>query len=181
MVLYQIDVQNINQINLPFQPGSDVRICIHRGTSQIGGTCIEIESQGKRIVLDVGLPLEVDEPDEFPLPPVREFSEPDPDLLGVFISHPHLDHYGLAHRLPSGTTFLIGKAAVNILAAADVFVSKGPGFENVIHIEDRKTVEFGPFKLTPYLVDHSAFDAYAVLVEADGKRLFYSGDFRAHG
>lgn len=30
-------------------------------------------------------------------------------------------------------------------------------------------------------MDHSAYDAYAVLVEADDKRVFYSGDFRGHG
>ena len=42
-------------------------------------------------------------------------------------------------------------------------------------------VEIGPFRVTPYLVDHSAFDAYSLLVEADGKRVFYSGDFRGHG
>ena len=30
-------------------------------------------------------------------------------------------------------------------------------------------------------MDHSAFDAYALLVEADGKRVYYSGDFRGHG
>jgi ribonuclease J len=35
--------------------------------------------------------------------------------------------------------------------------------------------------VTPYLVDHSAYDAYALLIEAEGKRLFYSGDFRGHG
>lgn len=35
--------------------------------------------------------------------------------------------------------------------------------------------------MTPYLVDHSAFDAYALLLEAGGRRLFYSGDLRAHG
>ena len=34
--------------------------------------------------------------------------------------------------------------------------------------------------MTPFLVDHSAFDAYALLVEAGGKRIFYFGDFRAH-
>ena len=39
----------------------------------------------------------------------------------------------------------------------------------------------GPFTITPFLVDHSAYDSYAVLVEADGERLFYTGDFRAHG
>lgn len=33
----------------------------------------------------------------------------------------------------------------------------------------------------PYLVDHSAVDAYAFLIEAEGKRLFYSGDIRSHG
>ncbi len=30
-------------------------------------------------------------------------------------------------------------------------------------------------------MDHSAYDAHALLVEADGKRLLYSGDFRGHG
>ena len=34
-----------------------MRIRIHRGTEEIGGTCIEMESDGRRIVLDVGLPL----------------------------------------------------------------------------------------------------------------------------
>jgi ribonuclease J len=35
--------------------------------------------------------------------------------------------------------------------------------------------------VTPYLVDHSAFDAYALHVQAGGRTLFYSGDLRAHG
>src|SRR6202012_4717140 len=39
----------------------------------------------------------------------------------------------------------------------------------------------GPFTITPHLVDHSGFDAYALEIEAGGKRLFYSGDLRAHG
>jgi len=30
-------------------------------------------------------------------------------------------------------------------------------------------------------MDHSAFDAYAFLIEGDGKRILYSGDFRGHG
>ena len=31
------------------------------------------------------------------------------------------------------------------------------------------------------MVDHSAYDAYSLLISAKGKRLFYSGDFRGHG
>ena len=36
------------------------RVCVHRGTQQIGGTCIELESAGARILLDLGLPLDAD-------------------------------------------------------------------------------------------------------------------------
>jgi ribonuclease J len=42
-------------------------------------------------------------------------------------------------------------------------------------------MDVGPFRITPHLVDHSAYDAYALLIEAAGRRLFYSGDIRAHG
>ena len=54
-----------------------MRIRIHRGTQEIGGTCIEIEAQGKRVALDVGLPLDApDEAQESLLPQVRGFREP---------------------------------------------------------------------------------------------------------
>jgi len=147
----------------------------------MGGTCVEIESQGKVLVLDVGVPLDAPAPDSFPLHPVRGFDAADESLLGVVISHPHQDHYGLAHRLPDGTPFLIGKAAEAILAAAALFSPGGLKLKNVIHLVDRTPISLGPFKITPFLVDHSAYDAYAILVEADGKRLFYTGDLRAHG
>jgi ribonuclease J len=148
---------------------------------EIGGTCIELEAQDQRLVLDVGLPLNVSASDEVPLPPVSGFATPDPTLLGVLISHPHVDHYGLAYRLPQRTMFLIGKAAQSILAAADIFTPARIIFQNVMFLEDQKPIALGPFVITSFLVDHSAYDAYAILVEADGKRIFYSGDFRAHG
>ena len=158
-----------------------MRFCIHRGTHEIGGTCVEIESQGTRIVLDIGLPLDVDDAESMSLHPVPGFDKPDSSLLGVLISHPHPDHYGLAHRLPPETPFLIGEAAEAILAAADLFTPMGLILKNVTHLRDREPINLGPFTITPFLVDHSAYDSYACLVEADGKRLFYSGDFRAHG
>ena len=50
---------------------SIMQVCIHRGTKEIGGTCVEIESQDKRLVLDVGLPLDAPDADTFPLHPGR--------------------------------------------------------------------------------------------------------------
>ena len=61
---------------------------IHRGTKEIGGTCIEVEAHGRRLVPDVGLPL--DAPDEEGaradlLPAVPGFRSRDDSLLGVVI------------------------------------------------------------------------------------------------
>ena len=161
-----------------------MRLCVHRGTKEIGGTCIEVEAQGKRLVLDVGLPL--DAPDgedvrEGLLPAVPGFRERDDSLLGILVSHPHMDHYGMAPYVRPDVPVYIGEDAHNILAAASPYVPHGHAFADPRFIENRTPVEIGPFRVTPYLVDHSAFDAYALLVEADGKRVFYSGDFQAHG
>ena len=163
-----------------------MRIRIHRGTKEIGGTCIEIEAQGKRVVLDVGLPLgapdgaDADVYDSL-LPWVSGFRERDDSLLGVVISHSHPDHYGLARNIRPEIPVHIGEAAHNILTAARPFVPHGYAFTDPHFLHHRTPVEIGPFRITPHLVDHSAFDAYALLVEADGKRVYYSGDFRAHG
>jgi len=157
-----------------------MRLCIHRGTHEIGGTCIEIEAHGKRIILDVGLPLDAAAVDT-PLPPVPGFLNPDPSVLGVFISHPHMDHYGLVRNLQPSIPIFIGAAARKIIDAASVFIPDGISFGETSDLKDRTPISLGPFTVTPYLVDHSAYDAYALLVEADGQRIFYSGDFRSHG
>lgn len=157
-----------------------MKVCIHRGTQEVGGTCIEIESKGKRIALDVGLPLEADDSVES-LPRVSGFRERNESLLAVVISHPHLDHYGLARYLLPDTQMIMGAATERILKASTLFTPTGLEFRNVRHLEAGKSLSIGPFNITPYLNDHSAYDAYSLLVSADGQRLFYSGDFRGHG
>jgi ribonuclease J len=78
-----------------------------------------------------------------------------------------------------------GAATRRILYAASAFVpgavAIAMGSDAAPDLMDRKTIHLGPFAITPFLVDHSAYDAYALLIEANGRRLFYSGDIRAHG
>lgn len=158
-----------------------MKICIRRGAKQIGGTCIEIESNGKQLVLDIGQPLDSPDAESVEMPRVEGLKAPDDSLLGVVLSHPHLDHYGLAFRVPPSTRFLMGAATERILEASAIFTPSGGTFKNVTHLENGKTLPLGPFKITPYLMDHSAYDSYAVLIEGDGKRIFYTGDLRGHG
>jgi ribonuclease J len=75
----------------------------------------------------------------------------------------------------------IGEGAARVLAEASFFSPVGASLRPHGFLTDRGSFALGPFRLTPYLVDHSAFDAYALLAEAGGRRLFYSGDLRAHG
>lgn len=46
---------------------------------------------------------------------------------------------------------------------------------------ENKTLRFGDILVTPYFVSHSAYDAYMFLIEAEGKRILHTGDFRGHG
>jgi predicted metal-dependent RNase len=44
-----------------------MQLTIHRGSNQIGGSCVEIATDQTRIILDVGVPLDAMETD-FPTP-----------------------------------------------------------------------------------------------------------------
>ena len=159
-----------------------MRVCIHRGSKQIGGSCVELEASGQRIVLDLGLPLDAETNTAQLLPVLSGLDGTDPSLLGILISHPHLDHYGLLAHVASNVKIGLGAAGRRVLRAASDFVpGDWPLPANGWDYESGKGFNLGPFRVTPYLVDHSAYDAYALLIEAGGKQLFYSGDFRGHG
>jgi ribonuclease J len=159
-----------------------MRVRIHRGANEVGGNCVEVEHDGARVVLDLGWPLTVEHDVDLPLPSVAGLaSGDDPSLLGIVISHPHFDHYGLLAKVPRSVPVYLGEAALRILREAAFFTQMGMDIAPAGFLRHRQSFVLGPFKLTAYLNDHSAFDAYSLLVEAGGRKLFYTGDIRAHG
>ncbi len=141
-----------------------------------------MECDGQRLLIDLGLPLEAEENHKGLLPQIKGLDGDDPALLGILISHPHIDHFGLLAHVSGKIPIGIGSAARRILNVASPFM---PGETYTLaegwDYQSGESFDVGPFCITPFLVDHSAFDSYAFLIEASGKRLFYSGDFRAHG
>jgi len=158
-----------------------VRVRIHRGTREIGGTCIELESAGSRILLDLGLPLNATDLASTPLPGVDGLAEKSATLLAIVLSHGHRDHWGLVPKVNHQIPVIMGRATENIMRAAADFVPDAIALNAARYLDHGKRIQLGPFAIRPHLVDHSGFDAYAMEVEANGKRLFYSGDLRAHG
>lgn len=157
-----------------------MRVRIHRGTREIGGTCVELEHDGARLLLDLGLPLDAD-PDDTNRHPAIDGLVGGGDLLALVLSHGHRDHVGLAHLAGPDLPVAMGAATLRILRAAAAFVPDSYVPTTTVTFAEGRTLTFGPFTVTPILVDHSAYDAYALLVEASGQRLLYSGDLRAHG
>ena len=149
-----------------------MKITIHRGAHEIGGTCIQVTYGTTSILLDIGLPLSA-----VSLP----VDVTDLKVDAVLVSHPHQDHFGLMDCLPQETPVYIGELGKNLINTTNIMLNKEPHGNQFHHFKAWEPFHIGAFTITPYLMDHSAIDAYAFLIEAEGKRIFYSGDFRAHG
>jgi len=176
-----------------------VKLVVHRGTKEIGGSCVELRTDNSRILIDFGMPLVTEKGEQFDSQVLAGKSVEDlkelkilPDIKGLYeneakqidailISHSHLDHYGFLAYVSQHIPIYMSQGAKELIDVTNLFISKRPGGINAKIIQSKKSFNIGDFRITPYLVDHSAFDALAFLIEGEEKRVFYSGDFRGHG
>jgi len=154
-------------------------LTVHRSASEIGGNCIEIAIDGHRLILDAGSPL-VSEGTGSSIGTVPRTLDLEAPIEALVISHPHQDHYGLLRELPSSWPVWSGEAS-EILIKMTAALHGGRIEQPFTSFQAHRPFSVGPFTITPYLTDHSAFDAHMLLVECAGKRILYSGDFRRTG
>lgn len=164
-----------------------MRILIHRGAHQIGGSCIELASGSTRLIFDAGLPLDTNAPgasDPLPVPGLFSFENyaPAPPVAGFFLTHAHGDHSGLMPRIRPDVPIYLSKGTSQMMLAGSCFAAQDalPKSRGTILAEDQ-WLELPPFRILPLRVDHSAYGALAYLIEAEGRRVLYTGDLRAHG
>lgn len=153
-------------------------LIIHRSAHEIGGNCIEIALGSDRLLLDAGRPLDADPamPAADLLPASLDRSRP---VRAVLISHPHQDHYGLVGALPPDWPVWAG-AGAGVLMRLTAEMAGAPS-RPVRPFTAGEPLHFGPFTVTPFGTDHSAFDSHMLLIDVAGRRILYSGDFRLHG
>lgn len=189
----------IKALSRKYIKGKSMKFKIHRGTKEIGGSCVEVWTENTRILLDFGMPLSEKDGSNFDFSKYKTLNADElvkqgilPDVPGLYsdtgklidgviISHPHQDHYGLSHFINKSVKYYSGEAAHRIIGLNNLFTPQEVNIDNVIYFEKEKAFQIGDFSITAYWADHSAFDAYSFLVEAEGKSIFYSGDFRSHG
>lgn len=164
-----------------------MKIKIHRGTNQIGGCVTEYEYEGWRLFVDYGEqlagvlktgPLEID-----------GLTKGDISKSAMLITHYHGDHIGCVAELPESLPIYIGKVGREIQMALSEHLQSVDGLQKELFMRlntarifsPGESFTFGPFRIIPITIDHSAFDAYAFKIEADDVKVFHTGDFRTHG
>lgn len=163
-----------------------MKLCIHRGTHQIGGTAAEIATETTRILIDMGDELSL-EPGFVSAPlHIPGVTDANGRCDAVLFTHYHGDHTGQMLRIRPDIPLYAGALAKDIMRLSSAHSWKK---DEVLckRIETIRTFSAGmPFligdiQITPFGIDHSAVDSYLFLIEADGKCILYTGDFRLHG
>ena len=167
-----------------------MKIKIHRGTDEIGGSCVEISTVKTRILIDIGEQLEPvnkkksppnqTTPQDLPASLTESLKE-DLPIKAILISHAHRDHFGLLPLLPASIPIHMSEGSKIMIHIAEYFkqITSVPQKIHTFPFEGKFRI--GDFSVTPILADHSAMDACSFLISVGEQRVFYSGDIRAHG
>lgn len=174
-----------------------MNMTIYRGTHEIGGTLIELQSSKTRIMIDAGyplflnnLPIEDEVASYSPekllelgvLPHIKGlYSWDTPAFDAVIVSHAHIDHYGLLRYFHPDIPVYLSVGTRKIIEISQLFKLAAPIAFGFHEFRMYKPFMVGVFKIVPYLMDHSAFDAAAFEISDGEKTIIYTGDFRGHG
>jgi putative mRNA 3-end processing factor len=167
-----------------------MRLEFHGAAREVGRSCIELQTmQGNRYLLDIGVKFS----ESGLIFPEKVLNVPEID--GTFISHAHMDHSGglplFEHKHLHGPIFCTAQTlAISKILLRDSYKvvrirNQHPEYNNVDLKEvekDAKIIEFDKWynhkdlKFMFLNAGHIPGSAM-ILIEADGKRLLYTGDF----
>jgi ribonuclease J len=114
-------------------------LTIHRGSKEIGGTCIELQSDNSRILIDFGLPLVDENREQLDSREIIKQNKEEllknkilPDIQGLYenerfgidailLSHPHQDHYGLLSFINQKISVYMSRGCKALIEASYYF------------------------------------------------------------
>lgn len=162
-----------------------MKINVLRGTNQIGGSIIEVISDQAKIILDAG--AELGETKEIAVLPIQGLFIGSASYDAVLVSHYHQDHTGLLNDVVDGIPIYMTRKMAAIHKKISGRMGKPIEYKPVIidadaqKLDGRYSFMIKDIKVTPYLCDHSAYDAYMYLLETANDSILYTGDYRSNG
>lgn len=159
-------------------------IKIYRG-HQIGGCVTVIRTDKTKIVIDFGENLPGNDNTEELT--IEGLTYGTPDVDAVFFTHYHGDHMGRLKDILPEIPLYMGSATRRVLQTIagarenlEMLQILGDN-EHIYEFDQGETYQIGDIKITPYSVDHSAYDAHMFLIETPNKVILHTGDYRLHG
>lgn len=161
----------------------NTKIKIYQG-NQIGGCVVSIETEKTKICIDFGENLPgTDEKEKVEIEGLTTPSNKMYDAL--FFTHYHGDHIGRMKDVLEEVPMYMGETSKRVLLTINKTIKDEKMcdiLENRIKtFKENETETINDIKITPYSIDHSAYDAYMFLIETPDKVILHTGDFRLHG
>lgn len=163
-------------------PQNELRYLSLGGAGEVNKNMHVYEFDGQLIAIDCG----IDFPDsdmpgvEIVIPDFTYVASRRDKFQAVFITHGHEDHYGaLPYLLQDVKVPVYASRLVRglILAKLEEF---GLNKEADIRIMDpeKDTIQVGPFKVSPFRINHSVPDSCGLCIETPVGRIFHVADFK---
>lgn len=159
-----------------------MKVKVIQGTNQIGGCITEISTNLAKIIIDFG-----DNLDGSNQLNIKGLTSNPKQYDAVFITHSHGDHIGNVNKILPNIDVYIEEKGIEIHNIICDFKreydkkirkDKQPNIKELIF---NQPIIIKDIKVTPFIIDHSSYNASMFLIEANNKRILHTGDFRMHG
>ncbi len=159
-----------------------LKICTLSGTEEVGRNCSFVEYKNQIVIIDMGFTF----PDvdaygiDYLIPNFAYLKKNKEKIIGVVITHGHLDHTGaLPYILPEldFPPVYTGRFA-NALIKNRLKEFKIGQRVKTIDVLKNKKFSLGNFDITFIGVTHSIPDSHSIFIETSAGNLLFSGDYK---
>ncbi len=162
---------------------NQLRIIPVGGLEEIGRNMAIIEYNNQCLIIDMGLQFpESDMPGiDYIIPNISYITEnPEKQIVGVIITHGHMDHFGaIPHLMPrlGSPPLFAAKLTKGIIMKRQLDFPES-GKINITEFKKEDTLSLHPFTVEFFHVNHNIPDSVGVVIHTPSGIIMHTGDFK---